>query len=277
MKNQAMKFFLPILPKRKMSQMVGKFVSQEWAKPLSQLTVKSFADYFNIDMNEAEFPIEHYKSINDLFTRRLKVGVRPVGESTVVHPADGVVVESDFIRSQTLFQTKGLEYSVIDLVKENEWAQAVEGGVSMTTYLCPTDYHRVHSPVTGDIVFVKHIPGELWPVNGLYLKTFPKLFVTNERLVVGIQTPKGKAVVVMVGATNVGKMTLSFDPTVVTNRPSSRAVNDRFYNPSVGIKKGQELGIFHMGSTVIALYEKGLIGSDPLSLLGPVKMGQSIQ
>jgi phosphatidylserine decarboxylase len=191
----------------------------------------------------------------------------------LVHPADGVVIEAQEIKSQALIQAKGLEYSLLELIREPQWCKILDGGLFMTTYLCPKDYHRVHCPADAEVVWVKHIPGELWPVNQSYVQSFPKLFVTNERVVIGMKTAIGHMVMVLVGATNVGKISLAFDRTVVTNRAEEEnRVSDRYYDPPKNIRKGAEVGVFHMGSTVITLFEKGMVDVSPIELLGASKV-----
>lgn len=276
-KNKTLKTVLPLVPKNVLSQWVGKAMEFHLPNPARKLTTKAFVDFYHINMEEAELPLAAYSSIGDLFTRRLKPGVRPLGPTRVVHPADGVVAASGTIRAQTLVQAKGIDYSVMEFIRDNLWSKALEEGEFMTTYLCPTDYHRVHSPVEGKIEWVKHIPGDLWPVNELYVSTFPRLFVTNERVVIAIQTPFGKVVVVMVGATNVGKMSLSFDKGVVTNTTGQNGqLREVKYSPGIAIAKGDELGVFHMGSTVVALYEKGVLPDGETPALGSCKVRSAV-
>src|SRR5690606_21741857 len=138
-----------------------------------------------------------------------------------------------------------------------EKVKSLEGGGYLTYYLCPTDYHRVHSPVSGQLLHALHVPGTLWPVNAMSVQQTEELFLVNERLVMELKTPQGPVFVVMVGATNVGQMSASFDPKIVTNRRVLAGRKD--YDPPISIKVGEELGIFHMGSTVVVLYPPGFL------------------
>jgi phosphatidylserine decarboxylase len=278
MKNRLLDVVIPMLPKNEMSHFIGRLVHQRLPLPVSRMSVSAFAKYYNINMQEAEHPISHYKSIGELFTRRLKSGVRPIASDAVVHPADAQITEAGVIDQMTLVQAKGKTYTVPELLKSTHHAADFEGGSFFTYYLCPTDYHRVHSPVDGEILWSCHVPGQLWPVNAWSVNKIENLFAVNERIAVIIQTPKGKAALVMVAATNVGNMSMSFDDSLSTRlRHAERQVRERTYSPQIPIKRGEEIGIFHMGSTVVMLYEKGMIEADPETYRHRhIKMGQGL-
>lgn len=243
-----------LLPKNLLSRWVGRLVHLRLPDPLRLWSMRWFAGRYRIDLNEAEKPLEEYASIGDLFVRRLKPGLRPVDEgSFAVHPCDAMMTKNGPVEDDMLIQAKGKYYGLEEFVADGGLAKKVSGGSYFTYYLCPTDYHRVHSPVEGRVRRVLYVPGKLWPVNEWSVDNIDRLFAVNERLVVEIETEKGPVVLVMVGATNVGKMTLSFDERWVTNGPEG-SPKQKDYAASVALKKGQELGIFHMGSTVIMLY-----------------------
>lgn len=277
MKNRLFDVLMPILPKNDLSHWVGRAVHRPLPGLLGPKSVEWFAKFYNINMNEAEYPLSHYRTIGELFTRRLKPGVRPIGEG-VVHPADSVITQAGVIQSQKLIQAKGKDYTVPELIRSTHYSSDFEGGHYLTYYLCPTDYHRVHSPVDGEIIWSCHVPGELWPVNDWSVNSITNLFSTNERVVVLIQTPEGKAALIMVAATNVGNMTMCFDDQINTSmRRGERKAKDRSYEPGISIQRGDEIGVFNMGSTVIMLYEKGVIPSDVSPYIGHhVKMGESL-
>ena len=268
---------MPILPKNDLSHWVGKFVHQPLPRPIGQKSVEWFAKYYNIDLSEAEFPIDHYRTIGELFTRKLKPGVRPIGAG-VVHCADAFVSEAGSIEHQTLIQAKGKQYTVNELLKTSEFSANFENGQFMTYYLCPTDYHRVHCPVDGEIIWSNHIPGTMWPVNEWSVNAIPNLFAINERVAVVMQTPKGKVALVMVAATNVGNMTMSFDSEITSRvRKADRQPKERHYSPTVPVHRGDEIGIFHMGSTVVMLFENGVLPQSPSIHKGKAtKMGGSL-
>ena len=262
-------FILWVVPKNLLSYLVGLLVHIPLPAPLSTWSVQIFASYYNINMEEAEHPIENFRSIGELFTRRLKPGVRPVSHEEIVHPADSELTTRGFIENETMLQAKGKTYSVSEFLNVEgtigkQHLNFFQGGAYFTYYLCPTDYHRVHSPVSGKILSVIHIPGALWPVNDWSVNRIERLFAINERVVVWIETQMGPVAVVFVGATNVGKMTMSFDSEVVTNRfLQGQRFKEKRYGQPIEIQKGEELGTFHMGSTVVVLYPKGVISEIP--------------
>lgn len=228
-------------------------------------------------MNEAEKPIEDYKCIADLFTRQLRPGARPV-KGPLVHPVDAALNSVQTIRGDQVLQAKGIQYKLTDFLDNPNADKKFKSGKLLTYYLCPTDYHRVHSPCDAQITEVQHIPGRLWPVNHWSVHFIKRLFAINERVVIWMNTEWGQIAYVMVGATNVGKMTLAFDPTLVTNcDPFFPKRSVKTYR-NLHVKAGDELGIFNMGSTVIIAYPREL--KEKLKNLKegkPVQLGQSVE
>jgi phosphatidylserine decarboxylase len=278
MKNRILSLIMPLLPKNDLSRVVGQVVHAPLPGPLGPLAVSSFAKFYNINLQEAELPISNYHSIGELFTRKLKPGVRPIASSGLVHPCDALITQAGRIDKLKLIQAKNHDYALPEFLRNTNWALAFEGGTYITYYLCPTDYHRVHSPVDGKVTWSMHVPGELWPVNEWSVETVRNLFSLNERVVAGLETDKGKAALVMVAATNVGNITMSFDENIHTNFPGSeRAARERSYTPPLSIHRGDEIGVFHMGSTVVMLYEKSVLDQDVSGLIGRnVKMGAGL-
>lgn len=243
------------LPKNHLSYLVGKLVHIKLPSFLNKLIIANFAKAYHIRLDEAEFSYDQYPSLGEFFIRRLKPGIRPVASSWAVHPADSVITQAAVIQDGKLIQAKNKTYSLVQFTKDPNALAKWDQGIFLTYYLCPTDYHRVHSPVTGTIKRVRHIPGALWPVNAWSTENIHELFSVNERVLVEIETDRGPVGVMFVGATNVGQIILSFDPTVVGNQLLSSAVLEKEY--SFPIKKGDELGAFRMGSTIVMLYGKG--------------------
>ena len=265
-------------PKNQLSQVVGKLVEARLPGPFAQASIRAFAKRYKINLAEAEKPIEQYATIADLFTRRLKAGARPI-QGALVHPCDAVISESGFSQDGVLIQAKGLTYSLETLLADWDLAERFKNGLYATYYLCPTDYHRVHAPVAGQVARAIYIPGTLWPVNTWSVQRVRNLFSINERLVTLIETSEfGLVAVVMVGATNVGKMSVAYDKTLLTNRPGSNGTAPMIkrYEPRPALDVGAELGIFHMGSTVILLFEPGRVKVDPAQMQGPTRVGQSL-
>lgn len=255
--------FLYLLPKNALSRFVGWLVHLKLPGGLASFTIAQFARAYNINVEEAERPPSAYASIGDFFVRRLKPEARPLGAAPFVHPADSVITESDWIKEGKLIQAKGRHYSLQDFVGTADAAAPYRNGAFATYYLCPTDYHRVHSPVRGRVTRVRHLPGHLWPVNDWSTTNIENLFAVNERVLVELQTEFGRVGVMFVGATNVGQISLSFWPDFRTNDPRHPSMRERVFEPAVEIGKGDELGIFHMGSTIVLLFSEEVFETLP--------------
>jgi phosphatidylserine decarboxylase len=269
--------FLRWIPKNHLSRCVGGLVEVETPAPLAKWARDWFIKRYKINMDEAELPLESYPSISKLFVRRLKPGARPISaQAPVVHPCDAVLTTVETITKDTLIQAKGRHYSLKAMLacSESEAAPFL-GGNHLVYYLCPTDYHRVHSPVDGEIVKVTVLPGALWPVNAWSVSHIDSLFAVNERVVVWIRSKGQLLALVMVGATNVGKITLACDPDVVSNS-SSREILERSYEAPLPIKKGDEIGVFNMGSTVVMAYPAGFVADGVMLATGPTRMGRPL-
>ncbi len=266
---------LYVLPKNLVSWLFGCFASIKCPRFWVRFVVKTFANLYKINLNEAAKDLNEFTSLNDFFTRQLKPGIRDI-QSGVVHPADSVLTQHGQVNEGALVQAKGKTYLLKDFLQMDPLFKRFLNGYFFTYYLCPTDYHRVHSPVDGNVTDVQYIPGKLWPVNAWSVGAIKDLFAVNERVVSIIETPQGACALVMVGATNVGKMTLAFDPDICTNKFWNRNILSKKYHPPQKIKKGDEFGTFHMGSTVIMVYEKSFF-KDAKFNVGPVQIGGSLQ
>jgi phosphatidylserine decarboxylase len=265
---------LKVLPKNLLSQAVGELAQIEKPEALAITARDWFIKRYKINVEEAELPLDHYPSIAKLFTRKLKAGVRPIGTG-IVHPCDAALNCAEVISADSLIQAKGRTYSLAQFLLQPRALETYRGGTHLVYYLCPTDYHRVHSPVDGHIVSVKHVPGHLWPVNNWSVNAIENLFAVNERVIVNIQTVQGPVALVMVGATNVGKITMSFDRGITTNSKNKNSkVKEKKYPSPIPIKRGDEVGVFNMGSTVIMIYPPGMIAKLPE--VHKVKMGESL-
>ena len=270
------------IPLNLISYIVGWVVSLEAPAPISSMLNRAFVFLFSIDMNEAEKALSEYKTIQDVFTRKLKEGARDI-ESSVVSPADGTLSQSAKANNDTAVQAKGLTYSLKNLVYgENSLGKSDFGGYT-TVYLAPHNYHRVHSPVSGDLVGMRYIPGELWPVNQPCVKWMPNIFVRNERLIFDIKTQSGAMVhAVMVGALNVGKIHSDFISDFYTNSlkyPKHGIVEELSLPNNINIQAGSELGTFMLGSTVVLAYDEQFVKENNMvefSGARPIKMGESI-
>lgn len=267
---------LRYVPKNLLSRVVGRLARLRRPRWLVVSIQRWFVRRYGLVMEEASRPLEEYGSLLDLFTRTLKEGVRPIaaGEGTLVSPVDAAVGAHGEIRGGRLIQAKGLDYALSALLGSQEEAEAMEGGHFATLYLAPTDYHRIHSPVDGRIVATTYLPGTLWPVNGEAVSRIPSLFAVNERVATKIEVGGGVVHVVMVGATNVGSIRLSYED-LVTNRPGGR-LETRRHERGLPVARGDELGVFELGSTVILLTSPGAFQSDPLEEGRPVRLGERL-
>lgn len=234
----------------------------------------AFAKAYKIDLQEAELSLENYPSLGEFFIRKLKPNTRPLGTTWALHPADAVITQAARIRSGKLIQAKNKTYSLKQFTADESALSKWDDGIFLTYYLCPTDYHRVHSPVSGTIRKVVHIPGALWPVNAWSTENIEELFSINERVLVEIETDRGSVGVMFVAATNVGQIILSFDSEIVGNQFTKNKI-EKYY--SLKINKGDELGAFRMGSTIVMLYANGVLPSEDVeALIGvPSKVNSS--
>jgi len=265
---------LYILPHHLVSRFIYKLTRIE--SRLVPAAIRQFARLFKIDLQEAEHPDPaHYKTFNQFFTRSLKNGVRSISgaEHQLCSPVDGRVSQLGPITEGTIIQAKGRNYSVADLLgnRASDIA-AFEKGTFATLYLSPRDYHRIHMPVTGDLSAMHYIPGRLFSVAPHTVRVVPRLFARNERVVALFNTNAGKVAMVLVGAINVAAIETVWAGLITPPTQSSIIYKD--YEPSTHtLEKGQEMGRFNMGSTVILLLENGTFRSD-LSAGDPVRMGQ---
>jgi phosphatidylserine decarboxylase len=206
--------------------------------------------------------MEAIERFDDFFTRPHQAGARPIadGEGVVVSPVDGTISELGVADRDRLIQAKGLDYSIGGLLGDPLEGKAFEGGAYCTLYLAPKDYHRIHAPCRGRVTGYRHLPGTFYPVNPLSVRNVEGLFSINERLVTYLDTEVGQVAVVKVAATGVGHITVSYDERVRTHRVGGgRAGSAERYATPRELGRGAELGMFHLGSTVIMLFQPGRV------------------
>jgi len=239
--------------------------------PLLRALMRAYIRAYRVDMSEAAEPLTAFPSFNAFFTRRLRPGARPIcaEAGVVVSPCDSRVHSIGTMPEDgRLEQIKGRTYSVSALLGSEDDARTFARGVHATLYLSPSMYHRVHSPVDGHIRAWRYVPGRLFPVNGLAIRHVNNLFAVNERVSILIDSPEfGPVAVIMVGAANVGRMSLSFAD-LVTNSGRPGAL---IQPPApIPIARGEELGAFNLGSTVV------LLVADPLLQPAGIGPGQLV-
>lgn len=268
---------LGLLPKNALSRAMGHLAYQRLPQPISGASVRAFARAYDINVDEAEHPIGHYRSVGEFFTRRLRPGARPVDVSpdTAVSPADGAFANGGRIEGGALIQAKGRHYTAGALLGDEEMGARFDGGHWATVYLSPRDYHRVHHPVEGRIVGARYIPGRLWPVNRQAVQGIDQLFCINERVITYVESPMGLVATVMVGATNVGHISVAYDDEIHSNQKKGEGFTRR-YDPSPEVVRGAELGTFHLGSTAVVLFEAKDLVLEAMPGGSPVRMGQPL-
>ncbi len=248
---------LRYVPKNHLSRTVGRLVHTRLPSPIARRLVHWFARSYEIDLDAAAKPAHEYPSIGHFFIRDLREGLRPI-ESDLVSPVDGTLRAFGLIENGRLEQVKGKSYTVARFLGNDADAQRyISGGTFFNLYLSPQDYHHVHAPVGGKIVRSVLVPGKLWPVNDWSMENIDELFSVNERIVTYIDCEYGRVAVVMIGATNVGKMTVTYDSFISNAGQTKTTVRD--YSSPIAIQAGDRLGTFHMGSSVVMLFEPGRI------------------
>ena len=200
---------LALLPKKNFSRLCGWIADQRWPSYLlHQILIRSFVRYFNVDLSECPQKLKDFQTFNEFFTRPLKPEARPISteKNALICPVDGTIGFFGTITQEILLQAKGKEYLLTDLLQDSFVAHEYEGGIYLTIYLAPYNYHRIHSMVEGSITRFAYIPGELWTVSPLGLAFVPRLFARNERWISYIDTEHGECALVKVGATVVGRI-----------------------------------------------------------------------
>ncbi|HEX7820141.1 MAG TPA: archaetidylserine decarboxylase [Sphingobium sp.] len=212
-------------------------------------------------MKEAADPdIASYKSFNDFFTRPLKAGVRPLASADFICPVDGAISQFGTIDDHHILQAKGHRFTTTELVGGDEaLAARFRHGSFANLYLSPKDYHRLHMPCDGKLMRMIHVPGALFSVNPITARGVPKLFARNERIVCVFESPEyGPFVMVLVGATIVGSMATAWHG-VVNPRRMNKMSEWTYADRAILLKKGEEMGRFLLGSTVVLLFQQDVI------------------
>ncbi len=243
-----------------MASRVFGFVSRV-RRPATAVAIakRVFVAASGLDLREAARGIDSYKSLEELFVRELRPGARVIDadEDAVISPADGTVGACGVVTNGTLLQVKGKSYSLAKLLHDEEAARRFEGGVYATFYLSPRDYHRVHAPFTGVVREARIVPGRLLPVFPEACERIDELFARNERFVTYLDTEHaGRIAVVKVGAAMVGRIRVVYDESAYTNSSCRRDRVLRYDDPRA-LGKGDELGVFDLGSTVVLIGEPG--------------------
>jgi phosphatidylserine decarboxylase len=266
-----------LIPKQALTVLAGKLASAQ-AGSLTTNVIRWFVERYKVNMAEAAKPdIASYRSFNEFFTRPLKDGARPFAEADFLSPVDGAISQFGPIERDQIFQAKGHSYSTTALVGgDRELAAQFENGSFATLYLSPRDYHRIHMPCDGKLMRMIYVPGALFSVNPTTARGVPGLFARNERVVCVFDSACGPFVLTLVGATIVGSMATAWHGTV--NPPRPGVVREwRYDEQNIVLKKGEEMGRFLLGSTVVMLFPKNTLAFNPeWSPTRPIRMGEAM-
>ena len=263
---------LRALPRTRVSRAVGRLCDTPLPPGLSRAVVSLYVRAYGIDLGECQPRSGAYESFDQFFTRELRPGLRTICSNAqeIASPADGAIEAIGPIDEAGTLVVKKQRYTVADLIGDAADAERYAGGQFAIVYLSPRDYHRVHSPVDGAITRVRSMPGDLFPVNSIGERHVPLLFSKNRRVAIVIDTAAlGRVTLVMVGAIIVGRITVNAIP------GQDVPLGDHVMSPPRPVKKGEEVGIFHLGSTAIVFAPRG--AAAPFArATGPVRLGQSL-
>ncbi|HYF44002.1 MAG TPA: archaetidylserine decarboxylase [Ramlibacter sp.] len=266
-----------MLPKKLLTVAMGKLAGLRGGA-LTHAVIRKFVAHYKVDMAEAADPrIESYATFNEFFTRPLRDGARPIADAAFVCPVDAAISQFGPIEHDQIFQAKGHSYSTRALVGgDQQLAHQFDHGHFATLYLAPKDYHRIHMPCDGRLTRMIYIPGELFSVNPLTARHVPGLFARNERVVCVFDTPHGPFINVLVGATIVGSVATVWHG--VVNPPRTRDIREWSYEgQDIRLRKGQEMGRFLLGSTVVMLFPKNVLTFTPdWAPSRPVRLGEAM-
>ena len=270
--------FQYIMPQLYLTQLAGWFAQQKWGA-VTHFVIKAFAKKYNVDMSEAKKEnFSDYESFNQFFIRELKDNARKINENptALCLPADGRVSQIGHIDDERLLQAKGHFFSLSDLLAgDEELVNTFKNGEFATIYLSPRDYHRVHMPCDATLRKMIYVPGDLFSVNPFLAEHVPNLFARNERVICVFDTAFGPMVQILVGATITASMSTVWAG--VINPPRTGEVKVWTYQGDNAIKltKGQEMGAFQLGSTVINLFPANSVTlAEHLEVDVPVRMGE---
>jgi len=269
-----------LLPHHPLSRLMGKLTHSQ-NKIWKNLFIQQIIRHYGVNMAEAlQENIDAYPCFNDFFTRELKADARQFTQLShgIACPADGAVSQAGDIKQGDIFQAKGKSFTTLELLGgDKQRAQQFENGKFATIYLSPKDYHRLHMPLTGTLREMIHIPGRLFSVNGATADAVPRLFARNERVVAIFDTEVGAMALVLVGAIFVASIETVWHGEVTP--PTASEIRNWQYDVKNAptLQRGEEMGRFNMGSTIIALFAKDAVNWEDNFVAGQkVELGQLI-
>ncbi|SFV56703.1 Phosphatidylserine decarboxylase [hydrothermal vent metagenome] len=268
-------FIQKIIPQHLLSNLMFKLTRWKFKGFVYPFT-RWFIKTYKVDLSIAKrTKVEEYQNFNDFFTRSLKDNARPISESDFVSPVDGVVSQLGSITDNKLIQAKGKKYTLENLLVYKEKANIFSNGKFATIYLSPSDYHRIHMPYDGTLLSMTYVPGKLFSVNNKTVNNIDNLFARNERVILYFATDFGICCLILVGAIFVGSMETIWHGLITP--PYGKEIKSWAYSDKkIILKKGEELGRFNMGSTVIMLFPEGVDALQNITHTQTVKMGEKI-
>jgi phosphatidylserine decarboxylase len=263
---------LRVLPRASIGKAIGRVAELPWSSSVGRAVVDLYSRAYQVKLDECAE--QSWSSFDAFFTRRLRDGARSVDRDphTVTSPADGRVMSIGRIDATGRLVVKGRPYSVAELVGDEREAERFRDGVGCVVYLSPRDYHRVHAPVSGVIHRIRSIPGDYYPVNTVGMRHVPRLFCRNRRVAIEIDSDDdrlGRVTVVMVVAMIVGRIT------TIGSAARDVPFGDHTFDPPLRVARGDEIGVFHLGSTAVVLVEEEAVGERHMGE-GPVLYGQAL-
>ena len=269
-------YFLWILPRNSFNRLCGLLADAKLPRFLLTLLIRLFSWKYGVNLEESSKQVSEYKNFNEFFTRKLLPDVRSLDpdKEAVLSPVDGILGESGVISNGILIQAKGLEYRLADLLKDSEKSKLYDGGIFITIYLAPYNYHRIHSMVSGEVSQFCYVPGDLWTVSPLGVHHVPELFARNERLITFFETDKGECAIVKIGATVVGRIRVVYHD--ISSNRFGATFQKSVLEPPLRVERGDEVGLFELGSTVICLFRPGQIELKDLKINQEILFGQAI-
>ena len=254
-----------LMPKQAMTTFAGRVAGAKGGAMTTGL-IRWFVGKYGVNMDEAVNPdIESYTSFNEFFTRPLRDGVRPLANADFICPVDGAISQFGQIDDHQIFQAKGHKFSTTELVGgDASLAANFQHGHFANLYLSPKDYHRLHMPCDGRLTRMIYVPGALFSVNPTTARGIPGLFARNERVVCVFESAEfGEFVLTLVGATIVGSMATVWHGVVNPPR-ASKVCEWRYDDQQIVLKKGEEMGRFLLGSTIVMLFKPNTIKFNPV-------------
>jgi len=277
MKQKLLALLFYILPHHAISWLMFKAARIRWS-PIKNLIIRIYTDLNPVKMHEAiEEDMFAYESLNAFFTRALKAECRPFDEnkSNWLCPVDGSVSQAQVIKDGRIFQAKGHDYSLLELVGgDNKLAGIFNNGQFATLYLSPRDYHRIHMPATGTLQHMLYVPGRLFSVAPFTVNHIPRLFARNERCVCYFETEQGPMAMILVGAINVSAIETVWHGLITAKAKKIKRFD--YSDKNIVLKRGEEMGRFNLGSTVIVLATDKMKIDETIVADAEIKLGQCL-